>query len=205
MYLAAVICALHGISADEATKLFALKAFDNAFLFERRYDRRRIAREIAQLFNTHRADIFQNIDNFTLLLCHRHIVRTLAQAHHTDTIIPDVAHSIIVCGKKSGFKKAFRNIRRNIKAESFQKILGLDIARTREQIVIDLLLIGVERSNNALINARNSAERTYYFMVYPGGQHGLDRFIVCTKSLFGYPPGKRHHLITKKRRFIEHR
>ena len=144
-------------------------------------------------------------DNFALLLRHLNIVRALAQAHHTDVIIPDVAHRIIICGKKSDFKKAFRYIRRNIKTKSFQKILGLDIARTREQIVIDLLLIGVERSNNTLINARNSAERTYYFMVYPGGQHGLDRFIVCTKSLFGYPPGKRHHLITKKRRFIEHR
>ena len=158
MYLAAVICALHGISADEATKLFALKAFDNAFLFERRYDRRRIAREIAQLFNTHRADILQNIDNFALLLCHRYIVRALAQAHHADVIIPDVAHRIVICGEKSGFKKAFRNIRRNIKAESFQKILGLDIARTREQIVIDLFLIGIERSDNTLINTRNGAE-----------------------------------------------
>ena len=158
MYLAAVICASHSISADEAPKLFALKTFDNAFFFERGYDRRRIAREIAQLFNTHRADILQNIDNFTLLLCHRHIVRTLAQAHHTDVIIPDVAHSIVICGKKSDFKKAFRYIRRNIKTESFQKILGLDIARTREQIVIDLLLIGVERSNNTLINAGYSAE-----------------------------------------------
>ena len=158
MNLAAVICASHSISADEAPKLFALKTFDNAFLFERRYDRRRIAREIAQLFNAHRADILQNIDNFTLLLCHRHIVRTLAQAHHADVIIPNVAHSIVVCGKKSGFKKAFRNIRRNIKAESFQKILGLDIARTREQIVIDLLLIGIERSDNTLINTRNGTE-----------------------------------------------
>ena len=87
-----------------------------------------------------------------------YIVRALAQAHHADVIIPDVAHRIVICGEKSGFKKAFRYIRRNIKAESFQKILGLDIARTREQIVIDLFLIGIERSDNTLINTRNGAE-----------------------------------------------
>ena len=38
MYLSVVICALHGISADETPKLFAFKAFNNALLFERRYD-----------------------------------------------------------------------------------------------------------------------------------------------------------------------
>ena len=70
---------------------------------------------------------------------------------------------------------------------------------------IHMKLTTKQRTDITLAFLRKIEAAGYYPMIYARREHRLDRFVVGAEGLLRYPPGKRQHLITKKRRFIEHR